>query len=207
MANVYSLAFSVIGIVVMHSCLLVWTAIVIPHPVERARQRLESSPWLSLVVGIGCSALFAVVAGGFMLVRPQGVRWVSDGLEVLSEICYFTRFYNDGWIITNLIMWVLATPLLAAFIVGGAGFAQLFAERARTMVATNRPLLALSYGAICTSVSYFLPVVGWFVVLPLVGLISIGAGAQGLWRHRTSRADKAAPHTQARAKEPLVSRL
>ena len=207
MANVYSLVFSVIGIVTMHSCLLVWTAIIVPRPVERARRRLENCPWVSFFVGVGCSLFVSAVVGSLMLVRPQSIQWVSNGLEYLSEIFYFTRFYNDAWIITNLILWLPATPLMAAFIVGGAGFAQLFAERSQTALAKERPLLVLSYGACCTSLSYFLPVVGWFVFLPLVGLMSMGAGAQGLWGQRAPRTDRATPQNKNRAIEPSLSRL
>ena len=206
MANVYSVAFSVAGIILMHTCLLVWAAVVVPRPVERARHRLEAHPLASLIAGLGCCLLIGAFVGGFMLIRPQSVRWVSDSLEFLSESFYFTRFYNDAWIITNLIVWLPATPLLAAFVVGGAGFAQLFADRARAMTTVDRPLAVLTYGALCISASYFLPVVGWFVFLPLVGLMSIGSGAQGLWGHFVPRAEKIS-HAQSRVQDPVLSRL
>ena len=51
MASVYSVVFSVVGVIALHTCLLVWAAIILPRPVERARQQLE-----------GCRPLFSLIA-------------------------------------------------------------------------------------------------------------------------------------------------
>lgn len=206
MANVYSIAFSVVGIIAMHSCLLVWTALLLPRPVERARQRLEGRPVASLLLGLFSCLLTAGLVCGFLLFRLQSVAWVSDSLEYLSESLHFTRFYNDAWIITNAFVWLLAAPIMMGAIVGGAGFAQLFAVRARALMPDDRPLVGLTCGALCTSASYFMPVVGWFVFLPLVGLMSIGAGIWGMLNSRSLRVAPAG-HTNSHRPDPLLSSL
>jgi len=180
MANVYSIAFTVLGVVAAHCCLLVWTAIVLPGPVDRARRRIETRPVSNFFIGLACFAATVCLFGGFSAVRAQLVPKIDDGLEYLSVHLQFTRSYNDAWVLTNWLQWPLAAPVFAGFIFGGAGFAQIFGIRARAMMRDDRPLLGLTFGALCTSTSYFLPLIGWFVYLPIVGLISIGSGICGM---------------------------
>jgi hypothetical protein len=206
MASVYSIAFSVVGIIAIHSCLLVWTALLLPRPVERARQRLESRPVTSLLMGLFSCLLTIGLVSAFLLFRPQSVRGVAELLEFLADNLHITRFYNDDWIITNLFVWLLAAPMMAGAIVGGAGFARLFAARAGALMRKDRPLLGLACGALCTSASYFMPIVGWFVFLPLVGLMSVGAGVGGMWGGRATRAVDSLPTTSGRP-NPQLSRL
>jgi hypothetical protein len=204
MANVYSIAFTVLGVVVAHACLLIWTAIVLPNPVDRARRRIETRPISCLLIGlIGCLITVGLIAG-FFVIRVQVVLKVNDLLEYLSSHLQFTRFYNDSWILANVVVWLLAAPALASFIFGGAGFAQSFGGRARSMMRDDRPLLGLTYGAVCTSASYFMPLVGWFVFLPIVGLISIGAGVWGIFGRSPSHGTEPRT-TTVRRHEPVMS--
>jgi hypothetical protein len=129
---------------------------------------------------------------------------MDDLLQYLSVHLQFTRSYNDAWILTNGLIWPLAAPVLTGLIFGGAGFAQLFGIRARSMMRDDRPLLGLTYGALCTSVSYFLPLVGWFIYLPIVGLISIGAGICGILGRSTARIAEHRGATVHR-QEPILS--
>ncbi len=204
MANVYSIAFSVLGVIVAHCLLLVWTALVLPAPVERARRRIEIRPISSFLIGLVCCLLTVGLIAGFSAIRARIVPKLDDALEYLSIHLQFTRSYNDAWILTNGLVWFLAAPVLAGLIFGGAGFAQLFGIRARAMMRDDRPLLGLTYGAVCTSAAYFLPLVGWFIYLPIVGLISIGAGICGILGRSAPRG--AEPRSAAvRRQEPILS--
>lgn len=204
MANVYSLAYTVVGVVLAHCCLLVWTAVVLPTPVERARRRIEAHPLVCFLIGVVCCLATIGLIGAFFMVRIRTVVAVNDQLDYLSSHFQFTRFYNDAWILANGLVWLLAAPVFAAFILGGAGVADLFSTRARSMMRDGRPLLGLSYGALCTSVAYFLPLVGWFVFTPIVGLISIGAGFWGVFGRSIVRG--AEPRASAsRRQEPILS--
>lgn len=187
MANVYSIAFTILGVVIAHCCLLVWTMLVLPRPVERARRRIEGHPIVSFLVGLFLCLATAAAIGGFFMIRARIVPRVDEWLDYASVHLQFTRIYNDAWILTNLLVWIIAIPVLAGFIFGGAGLAQIFAIRSRAMMRDDRPLLGLTYGAFCTSAAYFLPVAGWFVFLPIVGLISIGAGVWGMFGRSAPR--------------------
>jgi hypothetical protein len=204
MANVYSIAFSVLGVVLAHCCLLVWTAIVLPLPVDRARRRIENQPVSSFLIGLVCCLITIGLIGGFSAIRDSIVPKLDDMLEYLSVHLHFTRFYDDAWRLTKNLVWVLTAPIFAGLIFGGAGFAQLFAVRARALMRDDRPLLALTYGALCTSTSYFLPMVGWFVFAPVVGLISIGAGLCAILSRPTARGAEPRSPT-ARRQEPIMS--
>ncbi len=180
MASVLSIVFAVIGAIVLHAGLLVWTALVLPRPVERARQRLESRPIKSFVVGLATLGAFLAMACLFFLFRGTLMIGMDNTLQFLYDTLHVTRFYNDAWIFANAILWLLMSPVMAAGILGGAAFAQLFAIRARPLMRDDRPLMGLTWGAICTAAGYFVPFVGWYLYLPIVGLISIGAGLQAL---------------------------
>ena len=65
-------------------------------------------------------------------------------LDFFAETLHFVRFYNDAWILTNGFLWLLAAPILAGFVIGGAGFADLFARCARAMMRDDRPLVGLT---------------------------------------------------------------
>ncbi len=180
MATVLSLALTVIGCVVLHAALLVWTALVLPRPVERARQRLESRPIHCLITGVIAVAAAAALAGLFYLIRDPLQVGIEKLLRYLSDTMHVTRFYNDTTIFANNLVWFLLTPVMACWVIGAAAIAQLFAIRARPLMRDDRPLLGVAWGALCTTASGFVPFVGWFLYVPAVGLISIGAGLLAL---------------------------
>jgi hypothetical protein len=185
MATVYAAAFAVIGLVLMHSSLVIWTALVLPIPVARARLRIETRPVASFFAGLAVLLLTALVFGGFLILRDNWTNVIADVVQRVCGVLHFPRFHNDEYIIANCAAWpLLAAPALVGWIVGGAAFAQLFATRARALMHDDRPFLALTLGAITESFGFFLPAAGWFVFLPVVSLISMGAGLLAILRPR-----------------------
>ncbi len=176
MATVYSVTFTVLGLVVMYSSLVVWTALILPAPVARARSRVESRPVASFFAGIGFFLLTALAFAGFLLVRNAWLVALDNGIQHASDALQFNRFYNDAFILANCAAWPLAAPAMVGWIIGGAAFAQLFANRAQSLMRDDRPLLALILGAVTEGFAFFLPAVGWFVFLPVITFMSIGAG-------------------------------
>jgi hypothetical protein len=176
MATVYSVTFTVLGLVVMYSSLVVWIALILPAPVARARSRLESRPVASFFAGIGFFLLTVVAFAGFLLVRNAWLVALDNGIQHASDALQFNRFYNDAFILANCAAWPLAAPAMVGWIIGGAAFAQLFANRARSLMHDDRPLMALILGAVTVGFAFFLPAVGWFVFLPVITFMSIGAG-------------------------------
>jgi len=211
MATVYAVTFTVLGLVVMYSSLIVWTALVLPAPVARARARLEARPVASFFAGLGFFLLTVLAYVGFLIVRNLWMVALTDGLQWSSDRLQFGRFYNDVVILANCAAWPLAAPAMVGWIIGGAAFAQLFAARARPLMHEDRPLLALILGAFVESFAFFLPPVGWFVFLPVITLMSIGAGLLAILQpHAHSKAHGGQPSAKsagAREQQPYESEL
>jgi hypothetical protein len=203
MASVLSIVFSVIGAIVLNAALLVWTALVLPRPVERARQRIESRPINCLFTGLIVIAAAAGLTALFYLVRGPILIATEKLLQYLSDIMHVTRFYNDTWTFANGLLWFLLTPAMACWAIGLSAFAQLFAIRARPLMRDDRPLLGVAWGALCTTASGFVPIVGWFLFVPLVGLISVGAGLQALISR--SEPPKSKPRPDVERADPVVA--
>jgi hypothetical protein len=207
MANVLSIAYFVVGVTVIHAGLLLWTAVVLPRPVERARLALQDHPVRSFFGGVlFCLVLLAIVSA-LLLVRLQTVAALDRLLAVAAATLGVTRPYNDAWIATHMLAWLFAAPVLSGFIVGGAAFARIFAARARALMQRDSPLLVLMLGALVTSSSYFLPFAGWFAFLPVVGLMSVGAGVLGIfsWRDPRTRIAEHSPLSRQEAPPELGS--
>ncbi len=80
----------------------------------------------------------------------------------------------------KLIGWGLLVVLLATAVIGAGGLVQLIAGRIRQMDPQMPDYAALGRGAALMIVASLMPVIGWFIVVPLVLLISLGAGLHAL---------------------------
>lgn len=158
MANVLTAVWFVIAYVVTSSALMVWTALMLPNPVERARQRVVTRPVASFFIGAGI--------------------WIFSALLLVSML-------QEGRPAPlQLLGWASAAPTLAASVVGGAGIARLLAERIRAQMKNDAPLPALIGGAVCTTLSGLLPVIGWVVFFPVMTFIAVGSGVLGILSKR-----------------------
>jgi hypothetical protein len=163
-ANVLTVVWIVIGYVVTNASLLIWAALMLPNPVERARQRLETKPVASFFLGMLFWAVTAVFSGAMLQNNTPGP--------------------------VKLLGWLLAGPMLAGSVIGGAAFARLLAGRIQPRTSNGSPIQALVGGALCTTMAALVPVIGWFVFLPLAGFMSIGAGMLGVFSKREVAAER-----------------
>ncbi len=168
MANVLSVVWFVIAYVVMNASMLVWAALMLPGPVGRARRRIEAKPAAHFFLGLLFWGLTLLVSLGLISAGKHGL------LQLLG--------------------WILAAPMLGGSIVGGAALAGMLGDRIAPKMRTESPMLALVGGALCNSLAMLLPVIGWFVFLPLAGMVSIGAGMLGIFSRREVGAPAPAPH-------------
>lgn len=192
MANVLAVAAFVCCFVGMNTGTLVWTAVMLPGPVGRARARLEECPLLCLVWGLFLTVAWFVALAFLIPQRDAGFRIFSDILGQLAALSALDRFSNDARILTHVVGWLLLTPLMVAWVVGGAGFARLFTSRAVRDLEVRSPVRCLVGGSLCTSAAYLFPFVGWFVFLPVVGAMSVGAGAMAMAFRRPGKGAPAA---------------
>src|SRR5262249_34333307 len=130
--------------------LLVWTALLFPSPVGRARASLTGRPFRCALTGLGVTLVLGVPVLRLLPAAHGGAKLGG---------------------------WVLALPLAALLIVGFAAMAQLLGERMQGLSPALTPLGALVRGAVTIELAAILPFVGWFLFAPLVGLTLLGAGA------------------------------
>jgi hypothetical protein len=161
MANVMAVVWLLIGWISAHTAALIWTALMLPGPVERARRRIETRPVVSFFLGLGVAFVTIVVVASMVREGQQG------GLQLLG--------------------WAMAGPMLAAGVVGGAGLAQILAERIQRRQQNNSAMLALVGGSLCTTLPALLPIIGWFVYFPITFLMAIGAGVNAILSFRKAR--------------------
>lgn len=79
--------------------------------------------------------------------------------------------------------------------VGAAGIATLLTERIGALDANHSPFVALTRSSTLIVLASSLPIIGWFLVGPLVLLVSSGAAAKNVFARRTEPVE--APPVQA----------
>jgi hypothetical protein len=152
MGVVIGFVWLVIGYVLMQTSIQVWAALMLPNPVERAQQRIQRRPYASFFIGLAFGVAGAVIASFFL--RAAG-----------------------PW---TLIGYALMAPVFASGVVGGGAFTRILAERIKPHQKNESGITALVGGAFLTTAATLLPVIGWFMFLPLIGFMSIGAGLMGI---------------------------
>jgi hypothetical protein len=169
MGVVIGFVWLVIGYVLMQTSIQVWAALMLPNPVERAQQRIVRHPYASFFIGVGCWLASVLIASVFL-----------RGAGPLSIVGY-----------------ILMGPMFAASVVGGAGFSRILGGRITRHQRNESEITALIGGAFLTTAGTLLPVIGWFLFLPVVGFISIGSGFMGIVSRRRVAEERVVPVPQA----------
>ncbi|MGC8783890.1 MAG: hypothetical protein ACP5RN_05840, partial [Armatimonadota bacterium] len=120
----------------------------------RARERLEHSPVKVTLLGAGIGLVL-----GFLVVAliNHPIPWLK------------------------LVGWMIYLLMLVAAAIGFSGIATLVAHRLAALEPALTPYSALSRGALFCVLATLVPILGWFVVGPLMTFASIGAGVEALF--------------------------
>ena len=169
MADILAL-FGVILLVGAALCGLLTTHwLLFPGRVAAAATNLEQHPWRCVLLGAGMGLVVALPVI-LLMALPAGV--------------------------TQFLAWVVMVAALAVSGIGTAGLVLLLAGRVRSRGGTGWSELGAFVGSsLVLELAAVLPIVGWFVVLPLVILGSFGASLHGL--RRPMPADSSRPATAA----------
>jgi hypothetical protein len=138
-------------------------------------------PGLALTWGLLCPGV--VARSRVRLARTPGqcflLGLVGLGVGVLGVGISFAMGPVTGWFGLGL--------LLAIASVGAAGMAGLMGERLRAEGVAASSAGGLLRGAIALELAVVVPVIGWFVVLPLGTVVMLGAATFALlrWQPRT----------------------
>lgn len=145
--------------------LLVLLPFLIPGRVERTRQIIQTMPGRSFAIGLVNTLFFLVIAA------------------------IFTQGGDGGWLIALLI--ILA--LLTGAAIGLAGLVLLLRERIYPETAKAAGLSTMMKTAVLLTLAGLLPLLGWFVLTPILLLVGLGAAIMALVRRDGRAADSHAP--------------
>jgi hypothetical protein len=127
-----------------------------PATVERARLRLDRTPWKCFFVGGLLTAFFAIP------------------IVVLFAI-------GNG--ITQFIAWVIIFVVLTFGTIGAAGLASKMGDRLGLRSGNSlSPIASFVRGAIALELAAAFPIIGWAIFIPLAIVTSLGAAAFALLR-------------------------
>lgn len=127
----------------------------------RARERLEQSPVKVILLGAVIALVLGIVSEG-MLSEPEG-------------------FLNLVGLIIQLLLLILVA-------IGFSGLSALVAQRLTKLDPMLTPYGALSRGALFCILATLVPVLGWFVIGPLIISASLGAGVKAVFSRAPAKA-------------------
>jgi hypothetical protein len=140
--------------------LLVTGAALMPDLHERGLAALKRSPWHSLILGL--------------------INYVFFG-------ALFVLFANIG--VLGLLALIIGLALLALTVIGLAVVGHLVGEQLSAWRGTpTSPLIRIVTGVATLELALFVPVVGWFILLPLTAFAGLGAVVIGLRSNRKADA-------------------
>ncbi len=153
MADVYTVTFSLIGILLSVPALLVALSLLMPNVTQRVQTRLEQTPGRSFFLGVPVTAAFALF------------------IAIASQV-------NIGPV--QALAFIAAALLMGIGSIGGAGLARLLGERIRPLAHPNSELTNLVRGAVVYELAALVPIVGWFLFIPIAGMMAVGAAVFAL---------------------------
>ena len=154
MADISAIFFILLIIGVAYPALLTAWWLLFPSTVERARVRLERTPWHSFWLG-GVVLAMIIIPILILLALPFGPA--------------------------KFLGWILIALTLTFSGLGAAGLAARLGERV-SRLSTISGLGAFVRGAIILELASFFPVMGWFIFFPLATVTTLGAAAFALLR-------------------------
>ena len=155
-AYVWTILFLHVGVILVVTAYYAFSAALAPRITHRARVRFAQRPWLPMLIGVGFS-----------------VPWVIAGLVLMNAPLAPAKFIG----VVLSLAWVLLG------LIGGAGIAQHIG--APHMNPAREAHLQPSWhdsirGGLFITLTWVLPLVGWFAMLPLTLATGVGCLFLGL---------------------------
>lgn len=149
----------IIALLIVGLCLIgfiLTLAALLPSVTQRSKEALQRSPWRAFFIGL----VNYIFLGGISLIL------LSTEIGVLGVPGFF-----------------IAAFLTAITVIGLTGLARLVGERLSQLRAQEMPVLQqIIWGTVALEFATLLPFIGWFLLTPLLLIVSFG-GAALAWRH------------------------
>lgn len=177
MADVYTVTLTLIGILLSVPALLVAINLLLPNVTQRVQTRLDQTPGRSFILGVPITAAFAL----FIAITSQ--------LPAVGQAMAF----------------IAAALFMGLGSIGGAGLARLLGERIRPLARPNSELTNLVRGAAVYELAALVPIVGWFLFIPIAGMMVVGAAAFALLNWLPKSASQPVSQSADQPAEMLIS--
>jgi hypothetical protein len=154
MTDVYIVVFTLTGILISLPALLVALNLLLPHITTNAATRLAKTPGRSFILGVPVTAAFLL--------------WIAITSQVPFGPIRATAF-------------LAAVAGMGLGTLGAAGMARLLGERLKPISGPTSTLTSLVRGALVYELACLFPIVGWFLFIPLAGIMIMGAAVFGIF--------------------------
>lgn len=159
MADVFKILFIILGILITTVAYWLLFEALFRRVVERASVVYEANPYKVVLVG--------AIVGVPLFLASLGLLQSAAGLKLFGA--------------------VLMSALLLVGLIGSAGLARLIGSRLASSTDSAYPWRRVLRGGIVLSITFVLPVVGWFFVLPLTLASGVGAVILSRWGQRSAQ--------------------
>ncbi|HEY3780919.1 MAG TPA: hypothetical protein VGL56_07545 [Fimbriimonadaceae bacterium] len=151
--DVFSVIGSLVGICVTAWAVIMGAALLFQSSASRARDAYRSGPWKGIGLGLLLTLVFGTI--GFILVNIPNPAIKLTGMGVL-----------------------LAIMVLSAL--GASGISMLIAERIAALDPNASRYGAMQRATLIMVVAGVFPILGWFLIGPLLIIAGVGYGIQAL---------------------------
>lgn len=156
LADVFTFLFTILGFIIVFVCYWLMAAGVAPEFVGRAAERLRLRPIVSIALGL-VTMLPLIIIGVIVSQKATNGPLKVVGLTIILLPLLIALFGSAGWALRI-----------------GAGLKSRRDER--------EPWRRVLRGGIVLAITFVLPFIGTFVVMPLVFVSGCGAFILALWR-------------------------
>ena len=158
MADVLKIVFLIVGLLLCYVSYWLASVALFPSVVDRARQQYETHPIRITLIGLALAVPFVLVSIGIGKVAHPFAKMV--GVAVIS------------------------VPILYG-LAGSAGLALRIGASLNSTIDETQPWRRVLRGSIVLSLTFLLPVIGWFIVMPWTLVSGLGAAFCGMYqKHR-----------------------
>lgn len=158
MADVFKILFIILGfLITIVAYWLLFEALFRPL-IKRASLAYETHPYRVVIVG--------AIVGVPIFLASAGLLKSAAGLKLLGA--------------------VLMSALVLLALMGSTGLARLVGARLASATDTSYPWRRVLRGGVVLSITFVLPIVGWFFVLPLTLASGVGALIVSHWTPRAT---------------------
>lgn len=153
MTDVYIVALTIIGILISYPGLMAAINLLLPQATSTAYHRVAETPGKTFFMGLLLTAILAF--------------WIL----ILSQV-------GSGALRSIAAIFGILTLGFSA--VGAGGLVRLLGDRIGYLTGTAAEMKNLIRGAVIYELACFTPIVGWFLFLPVMSIMAMGASLFGI---------------------------